>query len=231
MSLAKAFLRSRAARVLTSTLVRLYRTLVFGGVLFRHDAALLRLLRSREPVIFAVWHQDFVHTLGYLSRYNVRRATHALASASRDGGLATAAAEAVGFRRVVRGSSARGGAGALLALHRLARGERASFAVVCDGPRPPARELKPGVLHLARDTGLPIWLVRTSYRPVWELERSWARFQIPRPGARGVCLADGPIRVPADLDRPGLERLRGRVQVRLDALAARADAAVARSAS
>ena len=157
-----------------------------------------------------MWHQDFVHTLGYLSLYNVRRPTHVLASASRDGGLAIAAAEGVGFRRAVRGSSARGGAGALLKLHRMAKTGRTSFAVVCDGPRPPARVLKPGVLHLARDSGLPLWLVRTSYRPVKVLSRSWAAFHLPRLGARAVCLADGPIHVPPDLDRVGLERVRAR---------------------
>ena len=226
MSPTKRFLQSRAARVLTGWLVRGYRTTMFAGFLFRHDAALTRLLKTKEPVLFAVWHQDFVHTLGYLSLYNVRRPTHVLASASRDGGLAAAAAEAAGFRRAVRGSSARGGAGALLKLHRMAKTGRTSLAVVCDGPRPPARVLKPGVLHLARDSGLPLWLVRTSYRPVKELSRSWARFEMPHLGARAVVLADGPIRVPPDVDRRGLERIRKEVEARLNHLADRADAAV-----
>lgn len=222
----KRFLQSRAARVLTGWLVRGYRTTMFASFLFRHDPALRRLLKSKEPVLFAVWHQDFVHTLGYISLYNVRRPTHVLASASRDGGLAAAAAEGAGFRRAVRGSSARGGAGALLKLHRMAKEGRTSFAVVCDGPRPPARVLKPGVLHLARDSGLPLWLVRTSYRPVKELSRSWARFHLPMLGARAVCLADGPIHVAPDLDRAGLERVRVEVEERLNRLADRADAAV-----
>jgi lysophospholipid acyltransferase (LPLAT)-like uncharacterized protein len=226
LDLTKRFLRSRAARVLTAWIVRGYRTAMYGSFLFRHDRALLELLKTREHVVFAVWHQDFVHTLGYLSHYNVRRPTHVLASASRDGGLAAAAAEGVGFRRAVRGSSARGGAGALLRLHRIAKEGRASFAVVCDGPRPPARELKPGVLHLARDSGLPLWLVRTSYRPVKVLERSWARFHLPRLGAQAVCLADGPIHVPPEADRDALERIRRDVEARLNRLADRADAAV-----
>ncbi len=227
MDLTKRFLRSRPARVLTGWIVRGYRTAMYASFLFRHDPALVSLLKTREPVLFAVWHQDFVHSLGYLSLYNVRRPTHVLASASRDGGPAAAAAEAAGFRRAVRGSSARGGAGALLKLHRMAKEGRTSIAVVCDGPRPPARELKLGVLHLARESGLPLWLVRTSYRPVKELERTWAKFQLPRLGARAVCLADGPIRVPPDLDRAGLERLREEVEDRLNRLADRADAAVA----
>jgi len=119
----------------------------------------------------------------------------------------------------------------LLALTRLLlRDEHASVVVVCDGPRPPARELKPGILHLAQTSGLPIWLLRTSYRHVWVLERTWARFHVPLPFTRGVVLADGPIHVPADLDRAGLERLRVQVEARLNDLADRADAAAGEAA-
>jgi lysophospholipid acyltransferase (LPLAT)-like uncharacterized protein len=227
VSRTKRFLESRVARVLTGVLLRLYRAFHFSGTLFRHDPRLLSLLRSRRPAILACWHQDFLYTVGYLSRWNVRRRSYVLASASRDGGLAAAAAEAVGFRRAVRGSSARGGARALLALHRLAARGDASVAVVCDGPRPPARELKPGVLHLARETGLPVYLVRTSYHPARVLERTWARFLLPSPFARAVALADGPIHVASDLGREGLERLRRALERRLDDLAARADRLVA----
>ncbi|MDF1701052.1 MAG: DUF374 domain-containing protein [Planctomycetota bacterium] len=209
--------------------LRWYRTFAFGTFLFEHDKRFLALLRSDEPVIFGVWHQDLVHTFAYFSRWNPRRKTYPLASASRDGGLAGAAAEGMGFRRAIRGSSARGGGKALLQLTRLLqRDPRASVAVVVDGPRPPARVLKPGILHLAQTSGRPIWLVRTSYAPVKVLSRTWAAFHVPLPGARAVCLADGPIHVPPDLDRAGLEALRLELETRLNDLADRADARVAR---
>jgi lysophospholipid acyltransferase (LPLAT)-like uncharacterized protein len=228
-TLGKRALASPLARAAAYVGLRAYRGFVFGGYLLRHDRRLLRLLRSRTPVVFACWHQDFPQTMGYLSRWNPRRRTYVLASASRDGGIAAAAAEGVGFREAVRGSSAGGGASALLRLERLAKGPRpCSIAVVADGPRPPARDLKPGALHVARDAGLALWLVRTSWHPEHVLERTWARFHLPRPWSQGVVLADGPIAVPKDLDRDGLERLRAEVATRLDALAARADALAAR---
>lgn len=189
----------------------------------------MQLLRSREPAVFAGWHQDFVHTLGYISRWNPRRKTYVLASASRDGTLAAVAAECIGFRKPVRGSSAKHAGKALLQLTRLMRADRrASVTVVCDGPRPPARTLKPGILHLSQASGHPIWLLRTSFRRRWILEKTWARFHWPKPLSRGVCLADGPIHVPPDLDREAFERLRVEVEQRLNALAERADAMAAR---
>ena len=207
--------------------LRWYRSFVFGTFLFEHDERFRALMRSDEPAILAAWHQDFVHTFAYFSRWNHRK-TYPLASASRDGGLATEAAVGMGFRRAVRGSSARGGPKALLQLTRLLNEDpRASVAVVCDGPRPPARVLKPGILHLAQTSGRPIWLVRTSYKPVKVLDRTWADFHIPLPGARAVCMADGPIEVPSDLDREGLEALRLELEQRLNDLADRADARVA----
>jgi lysophospholipid acyltransferase (LPLAT)-like uncharacterized protein len=231
VKLGKRLFASPSARGLLGLLLRMYRNFMYGSFRFRHDPALHALLKSRTPVIYAMWHQDFVHTMGYLSRFNVRRPTYVLASESRDGEVAAEAAHAMGFRRSVRGSSARGGARALLELHRLAKTKHASIAVVCDGPRPPARDLKPGVLHLARETGLPLWLVRTAFRPVKVFDRSWPQFHMPMPGARGVSLTDGPIHVPADLDRAGLDRLRDEVEVRLNRLADRAEEAVTALAS
>ena len=220
-ALRKRALGSRLTLAVASPLLRLYRTTVYGGFLWRHDPRLVRLLRSDEPALFAVWHQDFVHTLGYLSRWNRRRPTYVLASASRDGSIAATAATAMGFREPVRGSTARGGHRALLQLTRLLNAEpHASLAVVCDGPRPPARELKPGIVHLAQHSGRPVWLVRTSFQRRRVLSRSWARFHLPHPLSRGVCQADGPICVPPDAD---VEPWRVAIEQRLNALAARAD--------
>ena len=132
----------------------------------------------------------------------------------------------MGFRRAIRGSSARGGGKALLQMTRLLQRDRqSSVAVVCDGPRPPARVLKPGILHLAQKSGLPIWLVRVSSAKPYVLRKSWAQFQIPGVFSHCVALTDGPIHVPPNLSREGLETLRVEVERRLNDLADRTDAA------
>lgn len=224
MSLAKQALRWPLTRAVLGLGLRVYRYILFGSLRFDHDERLHALLRSEEPVLFAVWHQDFVWTLGYLSRFNPRRRTFALASASRDGGLATAAAMSMGYQRPIRGSSARGGRRALLALHRLLRRERdASLVIVCDGPRPPARHLQPGIVHLAQSTGRPIWLLRTSYAKAWVLKRTWAQFLFIHPFSRAAVRAVGPIHVPRDLDRATFETTRASIERRFNELAGDTD--------
>lgn len=229
MRLEKRVLGWPLTRAVARCTMRGYRAFVFGSYRFKHDERLRAFLRTDRPAIFATWHQDFAFSLGYLSQWNSGRVTYALASASRDGGVAAAVAEGVGFQRPIRGSSARGGLRALRAMSRLLRDKPyASLAIVCDGPRPPARVMQPGAIYLASLTGRPLWLVRTSYNPVHELRRSWARFHIPKVGARAVVCADGPIHVPRGLDRAGIEAWRLDLEGRLNALAERADAAVAR---
>jgi lysophospholipid acyltransferase (LPLAT)-like uncharacterized protein len=229
MSRGKWFVRRPETRLFVAVFLRFYRWFIFSTLLLRHDRRLLALMRSREAAIFATWHQDFVFTLGYLSRWNPIRKTYPLASSSRDGGMANAAAEGMGYRRAVRGSSARDGRRALLQITRLLQEQpRTSVVVVCDGPRPPARELKPGILHMAQSSGRPIWLVRSSFRNVKLLEKTWARFHLPLPFKRGVCLADGPIHVPRNMGRAKLEAVRVDVERRLNRLAERADRLAAR---
>jgi hypothetical protein len=223
--LGKRLLASKAALTAVGLATRLARALYLGSVRYRHDAALSAFLDGAEPAVFACWHQDFFFTVGYLSRWARRRPMRVLASASRDGGLMAAAAQAAGFRGAVRGSSARGGAGALRALTRIAAAGRESLVIVCDGPRPPAFTFQPGALAVASASGLPLWLVRSSYRPQVVFERSWARFLLPSPLGLGVIRADGPIRLPAGLSRAELEAERLQLERRLAALAADADAA------
>ncbi len=227
MSLAKRLLVSPLTPAFLNLALRAYRTAMFGSFLPDHDPRLLALLRTRQPVILAAWHQDFIHTLGYLSAWNSRRKTYVLASASRDGGLATTAALAMGYQRPIRGSTSRGGLRALLAMTKLLRKEaHASMAIVCDGPRPPARELKVGIVHLARATGRPIWLVRTAFSKRVILERSWAQFHLPLPFCRAVCRSAGPFYVAPDADRDEVERIRQELEARLNALADEAEARI-----
>jgi lysophospholipid acyltransferase (LPLAT)-like uncharacterized protein len=79
---------------------------------------------------------------------------HILISRHRDGELIQRIVARFGFQ-AIRGSSTRGGALALRQLIRLGR-SGVDLVVTPDGPKGPRQVVQPGVIQLARATGLPI---------------------------------------------------------------------------
>jgi len=161
------------------------------------------------PRIGACWHADLL-VLAWAFR---DRGMVGLASRSRDGDRVAEALRALGYAEPVRGSSTRGGAAALRALARRV-GDGATVSVQVDGPRGPARVAKPGVLHLARVTGVPVLPVRFDARPAWRFA-SWDRTLLPGPGARVLLRWGEPISVSAAATDAELEALRRRLEAAL----------------
>ena len=146
---------------------------------------------ASRPVVYAVWHGQLLMiplVNERMRRTHGARAVHVMTSRSRDGELLARFVRQFGFG-IVRGSSSRGGAGAL---RRLARRVRAGLdvAVTPDGPRGPRAQAQPGVIALAEMTGAPLVPVAFAASPSWRL-RSWDGFEIPRPFGRGA-IAFGP---------------------------------------
>src|SRR5207302_4298229 len=119
-------------------------------------------------------------------------------SEHRDGELVARVARSLGFR-LVRGSTSRGAARALL---NASRELEAGFdvAVTVDGPRGPAHTVAPGVLVISQRTSAPMVPVGASASRSWRL-KSWDRFMIPKPFARVTVAYGDPIRVNADTPR------------------------------
>lgn len=108
------------------------------------------LYREGKRVIIAFWHaQQLMMPLTYRGRL-----AHILISRHQDGEIIARIVERFGFR-AVRGSSTRGGVEALRELIRLGR-SGVDLVVTPDGPKGPAQVVKPGVIQLARASGLPI---------------------------------------------------------------------------
>jgi lysophospholipid acyltransferase (LPLAT)-like uncharacterized protein len=115
-----------------------------------------------------------------------------------------------------RGSSTRGGVGALVEMARLVRaGCPAAFTI--DGPKGPRHEAKMGAVLLAKKTGRPVLPFTVNAERFWEVP-SWDRFQIPKPFTRAVVRIAPPIRVPPDADDESLNARRDELQRALDAL-------------
>jgi lysophospholipid acyltransferase (LPLAT)-like uncharacterized protein len=131
-----------------------------------------------ENYIGAIWHNRLLVFPLVLRRFFPNRSGAALISASHDGDLLTYAIKRFGYD-VVRGSSSKLGATALLQLSNLLTSHR-DVVITPDGPLGPAYELGPGIIFLAQKTGAPVVPVSLEYSGCWRL-KSWDRFIIPYP--------------------------------------------------
>ncbi len=181
---------------------------------------LAQLQRAGTGVIYALWHNRVFFACYMLQG----KSMHALVSSSRDGELIARTVRMFGIVPV-RGSTSRGGARGLLELVRSVGGEY-DGAVTPDGPGGPRYRVQPGVIHLASRTGSPIVPVSWDVRHRRRLS-SWDGFLLPMPFSSGVFMYGAPVKVPADVGGPELERWRKTLESALQDLTERAEAAVA----
>jgi hypothetical protein len=204
--------------ILVSTVAPLVIRLYFLTIRILDDARSERERRGGKlpPAIYAFWH---AHQLACAWHYRHVRAA-VLVSEHRDGEYIARAIRSFGLE-AVRGSSTRGGTKALMALMEKALQGR-SLAITPDGPRGPRHHVKDGLLYLAQKTGLPVQPVAVGLSDYWEL-RSWDRFRIPKPFARGYAMLGEPIPVPGQMNEEGQTALRRRIEGALNALEQAAD--------
>lgn len=141
------------------------------------DGAMRALEADGTPFIIAFWHRHLL-----LMPYCYRGGPiSVLISRHGDGALIAEACRHFGFS-VSRGSSTRGGVGAVREMLRRAR-EGWSLGVTPDGPKGPVGIVKPGVIQVAQRSGLPIQPVALAASRARRL-RSWDRFLVPLPFGR-----------------------------------------------
>ena len=159
--------------------------------------------------IYTFWHDRiFAGTYFFRGRRIV-----IMTSQSFDGEYIARFIQRMGFG-AVRGSSTRGGVGALVELARLVRrGCPAGFSI--DGPRGPRHVAKMGAVLLAKKTGQPVLPFGVNPERFWTLG-SWDRRQIPKPFSRVRVRFAPPIRVAGDADAAALEAARGELQRALE---------------
>jgi lysophospholipid acyltransferase (LPLAT)-like uncharacterized protein len=165
-----------------------------------------RSLRAeKKPVIILIWHGR-VFLVPYFFR---KRGIAALVSPSRDGEIITQIGLGWGFR-VFRGSGSHSIVRAWVEMKKeLQNG--GELIIVPDGPRGPSRELKPGCLRLAQETGA--LLVPFSFSASKKkFLKSWDRFLFFYPFSRVVAVYGKPIVVASPSDEKGLEKERLRME-------------------
>lgn len=165
--------------------------------------------RGGRLPIYTFWHDRiFAGTYFFRGRRIV-----IMTSQSFDGEYIARFIQRLGYG-AVRGSSTRGGVGALVELARLVRaGCPAGFSI--DGPRGPRHVAKMGALLLAKKTGQPVLPFGVNPERFWQLG-SWDRMQIPQPFSRVRVRFAPPIEVPADADAEALAAKREELQRALE---------------
>ena len=177
--------------------------------------------RSGGHIILAFWHaQQLMIPVGYRGT-----GAHVLISQHGDGEIIARIIARFGHQ-AVRGSSTRGGAGALRSLIKLGRAGK-DLVVTPDGPKGPRQVAKLGVVQLAKATGLPIVPLAFACS-TRQLFSSWDHFMVPYPFSRGVFFYGKPMFVSREGDGPTLEADRLVLERELNRLTKQAEQAVAR---
>jgi lysophospholipid acyltransferase (LPLAT)-like uncharacterized protein len=195
------------------------------------DPANLGPIREGRPALGAFFHARMLmiywvwRAMLEAAGRDVDTRNWALISTHGDGAFVADAMRRLGIE-VVHGSARRGGTEAWLRMRQLLTEGRYG-AIATDGPRGPRMRVKPGIVHLARATGVPIYPV-TSAASNQYLVNSWDRFALYLPFARGVLAWGDPVSVPHDAGDDGLEAVRQELERRLIDLTHEADRLVGR---
>lgn len=211
--------REVASRLLATVIRGLARTIRWQII---NPEVADQVFRSEKPIIGAFWHNRIMMMTEI---WNSDRPFAMLQSRHPDGRLIARTIEHLGITDIV-GSAGKGKGGAQ-ALRDMLRALRngTSVGVTPDGPRGPRMRVSGGVIALARMSGAPIYPVtwNVSRRRVL---RTWDRFVLALPFARGVYIWGDPIHVPRDADEAQMDALRLELEERLNLLCAEADAAL-----
>lgn len=168
------------------------------------------LFEKGEPLILAAWHRHTLQTpFCYLAHAPKTRRLWAIASASKDGALAAGGLKNLGIDSV-RGSSSRGGMGALRRMVKIIKkGEDLAFTP--DGPRGPLYEVADGVLMAAKLSGAPIIPISFGAKRR-KLLNSWDKLVVPFPFSRIRYTYGEPLYVPRDAEGEALDQLRAQLK-------------------
>jgi lysophospholipid acyltransferase (LPLAT)-like uncharacterized protein len=177
-----------------------------------------------KPAIYSFWHRA-VFPASWMWR---KRRIVVMVSRSFDGEYIARIIERLGFG-AVRGSSSRGGAGALIGMKsEIDRGAAVAFTI--DGPRGPKYVAKPGPVALAKATGLPMAAFYIALSNAWVL-KTWDEMMIPKPFSRALVRVSQRILVPSNVDDAQMQDYHAQLQAALDRVTRFAEENVGRAGS
>lgn len=155
--------------------------------------------KNRQRLIYTFWHGRQFLLVRYMSNKNLV----IMSSTSRDGILQANILQKFGYE-IVPGSSAKSPVRALIgSIQKMREGFDPAIAV--DGPTGPIYKVKPGALYIAKKMNAPIIPLTFSANPAVTL-KSWDRYLLPKPFARGVIVFGKPFYPSPKLDDKIIEQ-------------------------
>ena len=207
-----------AGRVIASLIDIVRQT---SRTVYEPEDALTR-LEAGHPLIAAVWHGQFMMTVGFRPP-----GTKISAMVARHGDAELIGAAMSCFDvDLIRGAGAgrrrkdRGGAHALRAAVR-ALDNGSSIVITADVPPGPARRAGPGIVMLARLSGRPIIPTAVATSRFIAIN-TWSRLTINLPFSKLAYVAGDPIHVAPDADQEALEAASAELERSLNEATARA---------
>lgn len=164
-----------------------------------NEAAYLAERAAGRPVVLVLWHGEMLPLL----YYHRNRGIAVLVSEHGDGEIIARILADFGFR-LVRGSSSRGAARALVAVDRELNAG-VDVGITPDGPRGPYHSVAPGALLAAHRAGVRMMPLAARASAFWQLG-SWDRFMIPKPFAKVTIAYGDPTPVSAPTSREAGEQ-------------------------
>jgi lysophospholipid acyltransferase (LPLAT)-like uncharacterized protein len=179
---------------------------------------------AQEQLIWAIWHESNLATA--VAALALRGDTQAIVFTTRGfrGIVMNAMLHGIGSGAVTvppEGTAGRAEAASVSrAMSRLTR-DGWSVLASCDGPFGPRRIAKPGVLIVARESGLPVQPWALAIRPPLRLRRRWDQQLVPLPFCRLTVVEGRQLRLePRERIKPRLAELQAELD-RITALAER----------
>lgn len=158
-----------------------------------------RSFNNKQSYVYALWHQNLIGAI--FSHINERFSM--VISESKDGELVAVTCQKFGHLPA-RGSSTRGGKKALIEIVRnISNGFPGALTV--DGPKGPAKEVKPGIIEIAKLTQVAILPLSPYSNNHWVIKKSWDQFRVPRPFSKIVVVIGAPIKIDRNLPKEQYE--------------------------
>ena len=178
-----------------------------------------RLRREDRRFIYAFWHQQQAF---FTVSHRGDKMT-VLISNSQDGQIIAETIRLCCGVKAVRGSSSRGASAAVRSLM-TALEAGLDIGLTPDGPKGPAREVKAGIMFLAKTLGVPVLPISSAQSNAFVFKKSWDRFTLPMPFGRMAVVYGEPIFAGPDDD---LRLKAAELKAALDAITLEAETLVA----